>query len=133
MYLLFLLGFSLTSFWNYIFFLFLRYGPIFRTSLVGRSVIVSTDPDLNYLIFQKEGQLFQSWYPDTFTEIFGKQNVGSLHGFMYKHLKNMVLNLFGPENLKTLLPEVEEAASRNLARWSCMKSVDLKEATATVS
>lgn len=27
-----------------------------------------------------------------------------LHGFMYKHLKNMVLNLFGPENLKTLLP-----------------------------
>lgn len=100
---------------------------------MGRSVIVSADPDLNYLIFQKEGQLFQSWYPDTFTEIFGKQNVGSLHGFMYKHLKNMVLNLFGPENLKKLLPEVEEAASRNLARWSCMKNIDLKEATATVS
>lgn len=72
---------------------------------------MSTDADLNYFIFQQEGQLFQSWYPDTFTEIFGKQNVGSLHGFMYKYLKNMVLNLFGPESLKKMLPEVERVKS----------------------
>ncbi|KAK6947726.1 Cytochrome P450, partial [Dillenia turbinata] len=108
-----------------------RYGPIFRTSLVGRPVIVSTDPDLNYIIFQQEGHLFQSWYPDTFTEIFGRQNVGSLHGFMYKYLKNMVLNLFGPESLKEkLLPEVEQAAHRNLQQWSSQDKIDLKEATA---
>uniref|UniRef100_A0A151UFH8 Cytochrome P450 87A3 n=1 Tax=Cajanus cajan TaxID=3821 RepID=A0A151UFH8_CAJCA len=68
-----------------------RYGPIFKTNLVGRPVVVSTDPDHNYFIFQQEGQVFQSWYPETFTEIFGRQNVGSLHGFMYKYLKNMVL------------------------------------------
>ncbi|KAK9276963.1 hypothetical protein L1049_006502 [Liquidambar formosana] len=107
-----------------------RYGSIFRTSLVGRPVIVSTDPDLNYFIFQQEGQLFQSWYPDTFTEIFGRQNVGSLHGFMYKYLKNMVLNLFGPESLKKMLPEVEQAACRSLQRWSCQDTLELKEATA---
>ncbi|GFP89712.1 cytochrome p450 87a3 [Phtheirospermum japonicum] len=75
-----------------------RYGPIFKTSLVGRPVIVSTDADLNYFIFKQEGQSFQSWYPNTFTGIFGKQNVGSLHGFMYKYLKNMVLNFFGPDS-----------------------------------
>ncbi|XP_052171548.1 cytochrome P450 87A3-like [Diospyros lotus] len=109
-----------------------RYGPIFRTSLVGRSVIVSTDPDFSYFIFQQEGQLFQSWYPDTFTEIFGRQNVGSLHGFMYRYLKNMVLNLFGPESLKKMLPEVEQAASTNLKRWSSQDSVDLKDATASL-
>ncbi|KAH6774118.1 cytochrome P450 [Perilla frutescens var. hirtella] len=108
----------------------LRYGPIFKTSLVGRPVIVSTDADLNYFIFQKEGELFQSWYPDTFTEIFGRQNVGSLHGFMYKYLKNMVLNLFGPESLKKMLPEVEHASSSSLKIWSCQTSVDLKDATA---
>ncbi|KAG8374863.1 hypothetical protein BUALT_Bualt10G0039800 [Buddleja alternifolia] len=107
-----------------------RYGPIFKTSLVGRPVIVSTDADLNYFIFQQEGQLFQSWYPDTFTEIFGKQNVGSLHGFMYKYLKNMVLNLFGPESLKKMLPEVEQASSVNLKRWSNRTTIDVKDATA---
>ncbi|CAN4075943.1 unnamed protein product [Withania somnifera] len=99
-------------------------------SLVGSSIIVSTDPDFNYFIFQQEGQLFQSWYPHTFTEIFGRQNVGSLHGFMYKYLKNMVLNLFGPESLKTMLPEVEETANNNLKRWSRQTSVEMKEATA---
>ncbi|GFS33253.1 cytochrome P450, family 87, subfamily A, polypeptide 2 [Actinidia rufa] len=109
-----------------------RYGPIFRTSLVMRPVIVSTDPDLSHFIFQQEGKLFKSWYPDTFTEIFGRQNVGSLHGFMYKYLKNMVLNLFGPESLKKMLPEVEQAACRNLMRWSSQDSVDLKDAIASM-
>ncbi|XP_042511667.1 cytochrome P450 87A3-like [Macadamia integrifolia] len=108
-----------------------RYGSVFRTSLVGRPVVISTDPDLNHFIFQQEGQLFQSWYPDTFTEIFGRQNVGSLHGFMYKYLKNLVLNLFGPENIKEkLLPEIEELAFRNLHLWSSWDSVELKEAIA---
>ncbi|MBA0818283.1 hypothetical protein Gohar_025524 [Gossypium harknessii] len=109
-----------------------RYGPIFKTSLVGRPVIVSTDPDLNHFIFLQEGQLFQSWYPDTFTEIFGRQNVGSLHGFMYKYLKNMVLNLFGPESLKKMLPEVENTASRRLQSWSSQETIELKEATASM-
>lgn len=109
-----------------------RYGPIFRTSLVGRPLIVSTDPELNYLIFQQEGQLFQSWYPDTFTEIFGRQNVGSLHGFMYKYLKNMVLHLFGPESLRKMIPEVEAVAARKLRQWSSQSSVELKDNTASV-
>ncbi|XP_075508611.1 cytochrome P450 87A3-like isoform X1 [Primulina tabacum] len=107
-----------------------RYGPIFKTSLVGRPVIVSTDADLNYFIFQQEGKLFQSWYPDTFTEIFGRQNVGSMHGFMYKYLKNMVLNLFGQESLKKMLLEVEQASNSNLKSWSAKTMIDVKEGTA---
>ncbi|XP_047976204.1 cytochrome P450 87A3-like [Salvia hispanica] len=107
-----------------------RYGPIFKTSLVGRAVIVSTDADLNYFIFQKEGELFQSWYPETFTQIFGRQNVGSLHGFMYKYLKNMVLNLFGPESLRKMLPEVEQASCSALEMWSSRPTIELKDAAA---
>ncbi|KAJ4951779.1 hypothetical protein NE237_028611 [Protea cynaroides] len=110
-----------------------KYGPLFKTSLVGRPVVISTDPDLNHFIFQQEGQLFQSWYPETFTDIFGRQNVGSLHGFMYKYLKNMVLNLFGPENIKNeLLPEIEQSAQKKLRLWSSCESVELKEAIATM-
>jgi hypothetical protein len=58
--------------------------------------------------------------------------VGSLHGFMYKYLKNMVLNLFGPESLKKMLPEVEKSATGGLHRWSCQDAVELKDATASV-
>lgn len=100
---------------------------------MGHPIIVSTDPDFNYFIFQQEGKLFQSWYPHTFAEIMGRQNVGSFHGFMYKYLKNMVLNLFGPESLRKMLPEVEKTTNNNLKRWSKQKSVEMKEATAKVS
>ncbi|KAI9174330.1 hypothetical protein LWI28_015744 [Acer negundo] len=109
-----------------------RYGPIFRTNLVGRPVVISADSDLNYYIFQQEGRLFKSWYPDTFTEIFGQQNVGSLHGFIYKYLKNMVLNLFGPESLKKMLPEVEQVACRKLQGWSSQSIIELKDASASM-
>ncbi|KAL8141661.1 hypothetical protein V2J09_014693 [Rumex salicifolius] len=110
-----------------------RYGPIFRTSLVGKPILVSTDPDLNHLIFLKEGELFQSWYPDSFTEIFGRQNVGSLHGFMYKYLKSMILSLFGPESLKNMLSDVQLSVSKELHLWSTVHhTVDLKDAIATM-
>ncbi|KAG8496029.1 hypothetical protein CXB51_009402 [Gossypium anomalum] len=109
-----------------------RYGPVFKTSIMGRPVIVSADPDLNHFVFLQGGQLFQSWYPYTFTEIFGRQNLSSSHGFMYKYLKNMVLSLFGPESLKKMLPEVERTACRRLQQWSIQETVELKDATAAM-
>ncbi|KAL6882603.1 hypothetical protein ACP4OV_011293 [Aristida adscensionis] len=110
-----------------------RYGSIFKTSIVGRPVVVSADPDMNYFVFQQEGKLFESWYPDTFTEIFGRDNVGSLHGFMYKYLKTLVLRLYGQENLKSVLVAETDAACRgSLASWAAQPSVELKEGLSTM-
>ncbi|CAN6246597.1 unnamed protein product [Urochloa humidicola] len=110
-----------------------RYGNIFKTSIVGRSLVVSADPDLNYYVFQQEGKLFESWYPDTFTEIFGRDNVGSLHGFVYKYLKTLVLRLYGQENLKAvLLSETDYACRASLASWASRPSVELKDAISTM-
>ncbi|PUZ77027.1 hypothetical protein GQ55_1G338100 [Panicum hallii var. hallii] len=110
-----------------------RYGNIFKTSIVGRSVVVSADPDLNYYVFQQEGKLFESWYPDTFTEIFGRDNVGSLHGFMYKYLKTLVLRLYGQENLRAvLLADTDGACRASLASWASHPSVELKDAISTM-
>jgi hypothetical protein len=110
-----------------------RYGSMFKTSIVGRSVVVSADPDVNHYVFQNEGKLFESWYPDTFTEIFGRDNVGSLHGFIYKYLKTLVLRLYGQENLKAvLLAETDAACRGSLASWAAQPSVDIKEGLSTV-
>ncbi|KAK8603146.1 hypothetical protein V6N13_085339 [Hibiscus sabdariffa] len=109
-----------------------RYGPIFKTNLLGQPVIVSADSDLNHFVFLQEGQLFQSWYPDTFTEVLGRQNLSSLHDFMYKYLKNMVLSLFGPEGLKKMIPDVERMACQTLQRWSIQETVELRDATSSL-
>ena len=111
-----------------------RYGNIFKTSIVGRPVVVSADPELNYYVFQQEGKLFESWYPDTFTEIFGRDNVGSLHGFMYKYLKTLVLRLYGQENLRAvLLADTHRACRASLGAWASRPcGVELKDAISTV-
>ncbi|CAD6243028.1 unnamed protein product [Miscanthus lutarioriparius] len=111
-----------------------RYGNIFKTSIVGRPVVVSADPELNYYVFQQEGKLFESWYPDTFSEIFGRDNVGSLHGFMYKYLKTLVLRLYGQENLRAvLLADTHRACRASLGAWASRPcGVELKDAISTM-
>lgn len=113
--------------------LHVRYGSIFRTSIVGLPVIVSADEDLNYMVFQQEGQMFQSWYPYSLRAIYGKQNVSTLHGYLHKHLKNMMLNLFGHGSLKNMLSDIESVAIRNIERWVGQETVELQAATADVS
>ncbi|XP_021832917.1 cytochrome P450 87A3-like [Prunus avium] len=46
-----------------------KYGPIFRTSLAGRPIVVSVDPEFNSYLFQQEGKLVELWYLDSFTKI----------------------------------------------------------------
>ncbi|GKD98328.1 cytochrome P450 87A3-like protein, partial [Tanacetum coccineum] len=106
------------------------YGSVFKTSLLGLKVIVSTDSDLNSLVFKKEDQVFQSWYPDSMTEVFGKKNVSTLHGYLHKFVKNMVLNQFGPESLKKMLSEIECVSKTHIERWAHKGTVELKVATA---
>ncbi|PIA61217.1 hypothetical protein AQUCO_00300623v1 [Aquilegia coerulea] len=89
-----------------------RYGSLFRTSLVGYPVIVSTDAEINHFIFQQEGRLFKSWYMDSFTEIFGGSNVQDVDTFNLK---------------QKLLPELEQTARNYLQLWSNQQSVELKD------
>uniref|UniRef100_A0ACD5V2J2 Uncharacterized protein n=1 Tax=Avena sativa TaxID=4498 RepID=A0ACD5V2J2_AVESA len=110
-----------------------RYGPVFKTSLVGHPVVVSADEELNHMVFQQEGELFQSWYPDSFVEILGRDNVGEQQGTMFKYLKNMVLRFFGPESLReSILRDVEHAVCSSLCTWSTLPAIELKEAVSTM-
>ena len=86
------------------------------------------------MVFQQEGELFQSWYPDSFVEILGRDNVGEQQGTMFKYLKNIVLRYFGPESLKeSILRDVQRAVCSSLCTWSTLPAVELKEAVSTVS
>ncbi|GJS57762.1 cytochrome P450 87A3-like protein [Tanacetum coccineum] len=107
-----------------------RYGSIFRTSLVGLRVIVSTDSEFNYMVFQQEGQSLEIWYPESLTKIFGTRNLGSLHGNLHKFLKNMILTIVSPESLKKMFSDIECVATKNMKGWACKETVEMKTAVA---
>ena len=118
----------------FFFFSFPRYGSLFRTNFVGRNVVVSTDPEINHFIFQQEGTSFLISYTESFNEIFGQQSLLSYHGMLHKYLRNLILQLVGPENLKgKLMYEINEATRRHLHSWARHGTVDIKEVTSEVN
>ncbi|XP_073265019.1 cucurbitadienol 11-hydroxylase [Populus alba] len=108
-----------------------RYGPIFRTNILGRPAVVSADPEINRYILQNEGKLVEVWYMDTFSKLFAQSGESRTNasGIIHKYARSLTLTHFGSENLKErLLPQVENIVSKSLQMWSSDPSVDVKAA-----
>ncbi|XP_026450967.1 cytochrome P450 87A3-like [Papaver somniferum] len=106
---------------------FARYGTMFRISLAGHPVVVSSDPDFNYFIFQQERKSVEIWYMDSFSAIFGGGLECATDAQIHKYFRNAVLNHFGTEALKEkLLPKIESMTYQALESWSNQPSIELK-------
>ncbi|KAM1031429.1 hypothetical protein ACFX15_034555 [Malus domestica] len=112
-----------------------RYGPIFRTSLVGKPVLVSADPEFNKYVIQQEGRMVELWYLDTFSKIFvmeGESRSNKI-GVIHKYSRSIFLNHFGTECIKEkLLPQIEETINKHLCAWSSQESVEVKNASSVM-
>ncbi|KAK3034138.1 hypothetical protein RJ639_033481 [Escallonia herrerae] len=106
-----------------------RYGPIFRTNVAGRPVIISADSEFNYYILRHDERLVESWSLDTFAKLFD-QNDQSWR----KYVRNLALNHFGVEALKErLIPRMEDTIRETLAAWSSQESMEVKSAAITLT
>ncbi|XP_017217886.2 beta-amyrin 16-alpha-hydroxylase CYP87D16 [Daucus carota subsp. sativus] len=106
-----------------------RYGPVFRTNVAGRPVVVTADREFNYYILKQDGKLVDTWSLDTFAEVFDQASQSSR-----KYTRNLTLNHFGVEALKDkLIPRMEDMVSKTLADWSSRESVEVKSASITMS
>ncbi|XP_071933695.1 cytochrome P450 87A3-like [Coffea arabica] len=109
----------------------IEYGPIFRTSIVGQPIVVSTDADVNYRVFQQEGNAFQIWYTESLFQIIGKQSVVAHHGGFHKYLKSLTFKFVSPEALREkLIYEMDESTQESLRSWSKLGKLDGKDGTA---
>lgn len=97
-------------------------------------MIVSLDPELNNLVFQQEERLFQCWYPNSFMRVFGADSIITTFGSSHRHVRNLVLRLFGPENLRrAMLQEMQKTAQASLPSWLDRPSIEVKEEVSSVS
>ncbi|KAF5449068.1 hypothetical protein F2P56_029552 [Juglans regia] len=112
-----------------------RYGSIFRTSVAGRPIIVSTDVEFNHYLAKQEGRLVELWYLDSFAELFkqdGESKTNAI-GLVHKYVRSITLNHFGIDNLKeTLLSQIEEYVNKTLQTWSSLPSVEVKHAASAM-
>ncbi|OWM68304.1 hypothetical protein CDL15_Pgr004786 [Punica granatum] len=114
----------------------MKYGRIFKTSLAGRPVVVSSDPEFNYCILQQEGKLVGIWYLHSFARLLDARTKGR-HGesapvapisHIHKCVRNAIMNLVGREALRErILPDMEEISRKTLLAWSSRDSLDVKK------
>ncbi|KAL6658230.1 hypothetical protein ACP70R_003816 [Stipagrostis hirtigluma subsp. patula] len=105
-----------------------RYGPVFKTNLLGQPLVVSTDPELDRFIFQQEGKLFRFWFPEAGNNMFGKEFITTHSDEAHKFIRSVASKLFGPENLKqVLIGELEDVMRRNFTAWAAKPSIEVKD------
>ncbi|XVF68903.1 hypothetical protein PTKIN_Ptkin11bG0038500 [Pterospermum kingtungense] len=103
-----------------------RYGPMFKTSLAGRRIVVSLDPDFNYFVLQQEEKLVEMYYMDSFAKLL-KENGANAGGYVHKYLRRVILNHFGSEPLKNkLLSQFEDVINKALHGWTSRPEVDAR-------
>ncbi|KAJ1701991.1 hypothetical protein LUZ63_001770 [Rhynchospora breviuscula] len=95
-----------------------RYGKIFSTSYLGKTLVISVDPEFNRFVLQNELRLFQNDLPSHIKKILGEGNLSFMTGETYKSTKSLVLGFFNSWQIQTrFLAEVEEAANRVMTSW----------------
>uniref|UniRef100_A0A0E0M608 Cytochrome P450 n=1 Tax=Oryza punctata TaxID=4537 RepID=A0A0E0M608_ORYPU len=110
-----------------------RYGPLFKTNMIMEDLIVSLDPEVSNFVLQQEERLFQMWYPDSFLRIIGADSLITTHGLLDRHIKNLALRLFGPENLRReIIQDVQKTVEDSLSSWLNHPSIELKEAVSSM-
>ncbi|XP_073047407.1 beta-amyrin 16-alpha-hydroxylase CYP87D16-like isoform X1 [Primulina eburnea] len=106
-----------------------RYGPIFRTNVAGRPVVITTDPEFNHFLLRQDGKLVDTWSMDTFAEVFDQASQSSR-----KYTRNLTLNHFGIEALRgKLLPQMHAMVQKTLSTWSSRESVEVKSESVTMA
>ncbi|KAJ9673339.1 hypothetical protein PVL29_023118 [Vitis rotundifolia] len=107
-----------------------KYGPLFCTNLAGRPMVVSSDPDFNYYIFQQEGKLVELWYMDSFARLVDLDSTSQsivATGYVHKYLRHLALAHFGTEALKDgLLSKAEDMIRTRLHDWSKLPALEFK-------
>jgi steroid 22-alpha-hydroxylase len=95
-----------------------RYGKIFTTRFLGKTIVISADPEFNYFILQNELRLFQNDLPSYFKTLLGEDNLSFMAGETYRRKKSLVHGFFNSCHLPTsFLAEVEEAAQKVMTAW----------------
>ncbi|CAL5328820.1 unnamed protein product [Camellia sinensis] len=106
-----------------------RYGPVFRTNIAGKPVVLTTDPKFNHYILTEEGKSIELWYLDTFTSMLPIYAVGNVQ----KYMRNTTLSWFGVEAIRVnLFSQIEQVIQTTLRHWSTNQIVDVKHDAASM-
>lgn len=95
------------------------YGDVFRTHILGKAIIVSSDPIVNKTILQNHGNAFIPCYPKSITELLGKSSILQMNGSLHKRVHALIgVFLKSPQFKARITRDIERAVQHSLCSWS---------------
>lgn len=94
------------------------YGKVFRTHILGRPIIVSTDPEVNKVVLQNHGNVFIPSYPKSVIELLGESSILQINGGLQKRLHALIGGfLRSPQFKARITKDIENSVKFTLSSW----------------
>ncbi|XP_027921938.1 3-epi-6-deoxocathasterone 23-monooxygenase CYP90C1-like isoform X2 [Vigna unguiculata] len=94
------------------------YGSVFKTSILGTGVIVSTDPEVNKVILQNQGNIFVPAYPKSVRELMGDYSILQMNGNMHRKIHSLLGGfLRSPQFKARITADIQHSVKQCFATW----------------
>ncbi|KAF8082780.1 hypothetical protein N665_0808s0016 [Sinapis alba] len=108
----------------------IRHGPVFRTSLFGNKVIISSDTELNIEIAKT---IHVAGITKSIARLFGDNNLFLQSKESHKHVRNLSVQLLGSQSLKLRVTEdIDLLARVHIEEGARNGYLDVKETTSKI-
>lgn len=85
---------------------------------MGRPIIVSTDPDVNKVVLQNQGNVFIPSYPKSVIELLGESSILQINGGLQKRLHAIIGGfLRSPQFKARITKDIENSVKLALSSW----------------
>nr|XP_043607678.1 3-epi-6-deoxocathasterone 23-monooxygenase CYP90C1 [Erigeron canadensis] len=94
------------------------YGKVFKTHILGRPIFVSTDPEVNKVVLQNQGNVFIPSYPKSVIELLGESSILQMNGGLQKRLHAIIGGfLRSPQFKARITKDIENSVKLTLSSW----------------
>lgn len=101
---------------------------MFKTNILGKPVIVSTDPEVNKVVLQNIGNIFIPAYPQTITEILGESSILQMNGSLQKRVHALLGGFLRSQQLKARITrDIESNVKLTLDSWKGHNTVYVQD------
>ncbi|KAF9595748.1 hypothetical protein IFM89_003490 [Coptis chinensis] len=93
-----------------------KYGPVFKTSLMGSPTVIITGQAGNKFVLGSDDEILAAKQPKTILAIAGKHQLFELTGARYKLIKAAMVSFLKPESLQYYVRHIDDLVVTNLLR-----------------
>ena len=100
------------------FYFLFRYGPIFKSHILGYPCVMLSSPEAVKFVLVTKAHLFKPTFPASKERMLGKNGIFFHQGEYHAKLRRLVLRTFMPESIKNIVPTIESIAKNTIQSWN---------------